>query len=78
MGVELSPEQVSIRLDRLRALWKPLTQDEARAFTEDPAGLTQRESFQEAVARRLDELRALSEMTMALRPASGQEPEPAR
>jgi hypothetical protein len=70
MSGDLSPERVAARLDRLRVLWRPLSEADARALTEDPCGLDRRESFEAAVARRLDELRALYELSQSLQSAA--------
>jgi hypothetical protein len=60
---DLSPLEVAARLERLRQLYVPESEAEARQRMEDLAGLTRERSFSEAVARRLAELRALCELT---------------
>lgn len=60
---ELDVEGVAARLEALRARWVPLDAEEARRLmTPVPAD----EPFAHAVARRLDELRALLELTREL------------
>ena len=59
---DLSPERVAARLSLLRASWSPMTEAEARALLEGPPALP----FAEAVAQRLAELRALSDLTRHL------------
>ena len=67
MTALLDPREVQARLEQLRVLWRPLTEAEARARMEDPAGLDRHQSFEAAVAQRLEELRALCELSAALR-----------
>lgn len=65
MSVDMSPEAVLARLNELAALYIPETLDEARARLEaerPPA----RESLAEGARRRLEELRALDELTRVL------------
>lgn len=66
MSRELDPEAIAARLDALRASYVPEHIDEARArlARERPQA---EEPFALAVARRLDELRALCELARHLR-----------
>ena len=64
MSRDLSPETVARRLDRLRALYVPETEAEARRRLAEPAS---NRSFAEAVEMRLAELRALCELSAYLR-----------
>ena len=63
MTAELSPSAVAARLDRLRAIYRPMTEAEARALLE-PSRSTSLAAAQ--VASRLAELRALLELTRYL------------
>lgn len=58
---DLRPEDVAARLATLRALYVPESVDEARARLEREQP-ERRETFDEAVARRLRELRAICEL----------------
>ena len=58
---EPRPEDVAARLEALRALYVPESVDEARARLEREQP-RRRESFDEAVARRLRELSAICEL----------------
>ena len=62
---ELDPLVVARRLEQLRELYVPETVEEGRRRLEadQPAS---RESFDQAVARRLAELRALCELTRVI------------
>ena len=62
MPPDLTPERVAARLALLRASWSPMTEAEARALLECPTT----RPFAEAVAQRLAELRALSDLTRRL------------
>lgn len=68
MGDRLDPERVAARLARLRELFVAETVEEARERfeRERPARV---ETFEEAVARRLADLRELDELTQALHSA---------
>jgi hypothetical protein len=71
MSVPLDPEQVAERLEALRQLYVPVSIEEARAWLESerrpPArGTSADPAFAETVQRRLDELRALCELTQYL------------
>jgi hypothetical protein len=63
MRRELSPELVSARLATLRELYVPETLEEARARA---APVRAPESLEQGAARRLDELRALIDLTRHL------------
>ena len=63
MPHDLTPGSVAARLAWLRAAWTPLSEAEARALLETPPAPR---PFAEAVAERLEELRALSELTRYL------------
>jgi len=68
MSAPLDPETVALRLEALRRLVVPVTGEEARAWMEgEPISEARRPSadpdFAEKVQRRLDELRALCELT---------------
>lgn len=65
MKGELDPDVVLARLDALRASFVAETVDEARARLAREAPSAD-ESFEEGVARRLAELRALHELARAL------------
>ena len=60
----LAPAAVAARLERLRALYQPLREAEARALMEERPSTD--ETFAQGVSRRLSELRALMELTRAL------------
>lgn len=66
MASELTAEAVTSRLEWLRAHYVPDDEATARAKMEDPAGLGRPSSFEQKVAQRLRELRALCELTRAL------------
>jgi hypothetical protein len=65
---DLSPAAVHRRLERLREIYVPEQLEEARARldADRPAA---RETFSQAAARRLEELRALCELTQVLHAA---------
>ncbi len=63
MASDMSPEAVAKRLERLRELYVPMTAEEVRERMEPPAST---EPFEKGVARRLDELRALLDLTKEL------------
>jgi hypothetical protein len=65
MTRDLDPAEVARRLAALAAIYVPETVEEGRARLRDDAA--QPEVFATAVARRLDELRALDELTRYLR-----------
>lgn len=67
MKAELDPAAVRLRLDALRALYVPETVDEGRRRLRDEARSPA--AFAGAVARRLEELRALDELTRYLHAA---------
>lgn len=72
MSGRLDPEQVAQRLAALRRLYVPVSNEEARGWMEGEAapearGTGAAAGFAEAVQRRLDELRALCELTDYLR-----------
>ena len=60
MPPDLSPGKVAGRLSVLGASWTPSTEAEARSLLESARS---QKPFAEAVAERLAELRALSELT---------------
>ena len=62
---DMSAAAVATRLEQLRALWVPMGLDEARAMMEPPR-VVGRELTAEVVQHRLDELRALCELTAYL------------
>jgi len=68
MPTDMSPEAVQRRLARLRELYVPedLASAAARSNAERPERV---ETFEQAVARRLAELRALLELTEVLHAA---------
>jgi len=59
----LRPADVHARLEALRRLWVPMDAAEADRLMTPPAEPV---AFEEAVRRRLDELRALIELTREL------------
>lgn len=61
---DMSPTAVARRLDRLRALWLPMTLEQARAMMELPRTVASLNP--EIVQRRLDELRALGDLAAYL------------
>jgi predicted component of type VI protein secretion system len=61
----MSPEAVARRLQQLSELYVPETVEEARVRF-DAERPRRQEDFNSAVARRLEELRALCELTRAL------------
>jgi len=63
----LDPRAVAARLESLRATWVPLDAEEARRLM---TPVDRVEPFPRAVARRLDELRALVELTRHLHAAT--------
>ena len=63
MPPDLSPPAVARRLERLRALHVAVTEEEARQLMSPPRD---DRPFVEAVAARLAELRALTELTAHL------------
>lgn len=65
MTRDLDPAAVARRLAALAALYVPETVEEGRARLRDEAARP--EAFATAVARRLEELRALDELTRYLR-----------
>jgi hypothetical protein len=65
---ELSPAAVQRRLERLRELYVPEELEAARRRLDGEQSAS-RETFNEAAARRLEELRALCELTQVLRAA---------
>ncbi len=74
MSGTLDPAAVARRLDELRRLYVPETRDEARARMERDRPNERRPAstgadFAKAVARRLEELRALCELTRVLHAA---------
>lgn len=72
---DLSPAAVQRRLEQLGELHVPETVEEARARLESERPRRQ-ESFDEAVRRRLDEFRALWELTRALQHGRRRTPGP--
>lgn len=66
VGFELDLLEVAARLEVVGAKWRPLTASEARRLMTPPEV---DESFEVGVARRLDELQALLELTRHLRGA---------
>jgi predicted component of type VI protein secretion system len=67
MATDMSPEAVARRLQRVAELYVPESPEEARRrFAERTP---RAETFDQAVARRLDELRALLELTEVLQRA---------
>jgi len=60
----MSPAEVAKRLDQLRALWRPMGLEEARAMMERPRTVAPLTA--ELVQRRLDQLRALCELAAYL------------
>ncbi|HLT38436.1 MAG TPA: hypothetical protein VK034_19250 [Enhygromyxa sp.] len=64
----MSPAAVQARLDRLRELYVPEDLETARRRLEAERPAL-RETFNEAAARRLEELRALCELTQVLHAA---------
>jgi hypothetical protein len=66
MKANPSPELVAARLAELRALFVPMNAEEARQRL---AATPRRETFAAGVERRLEELRALSELTTQLHQA---------
>ena len=74
MSRKLDPAVVARRLDELRLLYVPETRDEVRARMERDRPQERRPTsadpdFAKAVARRLEELRALCELTRFLHAA---------
>jgi len=63
---DMSAEAVARRLQQLNALYVPETVEEGRLRL-DAERPRRQEDFNQAVARRLNELRALCELTRALR-----------
>jgi hypothetical protein len=72
MARDLSPATVTARLARLRAAVVPMSEGEARARMEDPAG-REEGPFESAVVQRLEELRALVELTKHLQSGTRRE-----
>lgn len=66
MTTDMSPAAVGRRLERLRAMWTPEDRATARARLDDQPGSSPPRTFAEAVALRLEELRALCELTAYL------------
>ncbi len=64
----MSPEAVAARLEELRRLYVPMTEDEARALMTPPP--EDEEPLEVGAARRLEELRALMELTRHLHGAA--------
>jgi hypothetical protein len=62
----LDPDTVARRLAWLTEHWVPDDAESARARMEDPRGLRDRGSFDERAAARLEELRALCDLTTTL------------
>jgi len=60
----MSPAAVQRRLERLRELWRPMGPDEATAMMEAPRTIAPLTA--EVVQRRLDQLRALCDLTAYL------------
>lgn len=67
MHPDLSPRAVEARLDELCETYTPESSTEARRRLEPPPAGPMSRSFEEEVAMRLDELRALMELTAYLR-----------
>jgi hypothetical protein len=68
----LDPAEVLVRLDALRRSWVPTSADEAgRLMTPPP----DQQPFEQAVARRLAELRALLQLTGSFSDAASARPE---
>lgn len=61
MRCELNADEVARRLDELRAAYVPERDEQARRRLQRERPKS-RESFEQAVARRLEELRALCEL----------------
>ncbi|MFO7562165.1 MAG: hypothetical protein R6X02_05950 [Enhygromyxa sp.] len=64
---DMSPEAVARRLQQLSELYVPETVEEAQARFEAERPRGKDEDFNRAVARRLEELRALLELTAAIK-----------
>ena len=64
---DMSPKAIARRLQQLSELYVPETVEQARARFEAERPRAKVEDFNRAVARRLDELRALLELTAALK-----------
>jgi len=63
---DISPEAVASRLEALRVSWVPMTAEEAAALLRPPP---RKETLAEGAKRRLDELKALMDLTEHLRRA---------
>lgn len=70
MSRDLTPEAVARRLDELRAAWVPESERSVRRRMERPETGPANEPFEQQVAARLAELRALMELTAHLHGAS--------
>lgn len=63
MAHDLSPDAVAARLDTLRRSWIPEDERSVRSRFDPPQASTPAPAFEQAVALRLAELRALLELT---------------